>query len=373
MDDLPPPQPSTTITSGLPLSGGAGAEPLPCGPQPATSLDHLETSVRERVESFLNEQPAAPVVGLSLDESTSSIRFRHSGWQPIRRKIFESLRRTQQSASRISSFCSCGCGAWLQVTTDAKDLKQYRISGSFCHDRFCTPCANTRSMRIKEALLRQMPTRGVSFITLTLQGKDQSLTDLVDRLFRHFRALRTHPFWSESVRGGAAFIEIKWSDRGRRWHPHLHIIADADFMDQGKLSEVWRGISKDSYIVDIRRVRDPEVTGRYVTKYASKPLNPTFLSSPPLLDEAIKALAGRRLCLCFGTWYGTKLSSSEDEELADDGDLTQAHGWTNLLPLHDLLDRANHGDQWCIDVIRASGAEARWRQMLLSPDPTKSE
>lgn len=209
--------------------------------------------------------------------------------------------------------------------------------------------------------MAQIDSKPVSFITLTLKGKGESLSELVDRLYKHFRALRLHPTWAEKVRGGAAFLEIKYNDPSKRWHPHLHIIADADFIDKGVLSDVWRGISKDSFIVDISRVRQAETTAHYVTKYASKPLNMSFCNKAELLDEALRALKGRRLCLCFGTWYGTSLTDAEDATLDEEADDEQ---WHMFKDLETLLASAAAGDRQAREVIVLAGGEARYRQML---------
>ncbi len=207
--------------------------------------------------------------------------------------------------------------------------------------------------------------KATSFITLTLCGKGEPLKDLIDKLYKSFRALRNHPTWTEVVWGGAAFLEIKYSDKSRRWHPHLHVIADMKFLSQAELSDVWRGITKDSYIVDIRKVRDSETTARYVTKYASKPLNTSFSNSPKLLDEALLALKGRRLCLCFGTWYGTPLDALEDTDLADD--LTDAGEWQMIASLSMIIADANAGDAQARLMLIACGGETKWRASLLLP------
>jgi hypothetical protein len=171
--------------------------------------------------------------------------------------------------------------------------------------------------------------------------------------------------WAESVTGGAAFLEVKWSDKAQRWHPHLHIIAEAKFMDQGMLSTTWRTISHDSFIVDIRRVKNAEVTGHYVTKYASKPLNTSFAHTPALLDEALKSLKGRRLCLTFGTWYGTPLTDAEDGEL----ELDDRNHYHSFSPLEDLLLRARSGEREAIQIIKSAGIEGIWRSTLTTTAP----
>lgn len=334
--------------------------PLPpvCEASSPTSLDTTETSVRSPIEAFLAEKPSHDSnAKLCLDTwlNNTAVRFRHSGWWDIRQKVFKALERTGQSSSRLSSFASCGGSSWIQQNKE--DPSRFRLSCNHCHDRLCTPCANQRSFRLAEALHAVVKDKPTTFITLTLCGKKEPLAPLIDRLYRSFRNLRAHPIW-DKVTGGAAFLEVKWSDKAQRWHPHLHIICEAGFIDQGELSDVWRGITKDSFIVDIRKVRDSAVTSRYVTKYASKPLNTSFANDAKLLDEAVLALKGRRLCLCFGTWYGTPLDLAEDTEFADD--LIDAAGWTNVRSLEECLDAANAGDPASIALIRLLNCEAKW-------------
>lgn len=382
MDDTHPLHIPTPCKS--PVSGGSGAEPPPfqraepaeeMAPSPplelppSSSLDHSETSVSDGiVDAFLREKPPAklPPPDAVLDETSWASRFRHSGWANIRRRIFAGLRRCGVSSSRQWSFAQCGSNTWVQHCIASPD--RLRLVCNHCHDRLCTPCANLRSLRLRDALLSQIDGKPVSFITLTLCGRGEGLGELVDRLYRHFRALRAHPLWDEAVNGGAAFLEIKWSDKAQRWHPHLHIIADAKYIDQGELSTAWRSITKDSYIVDIRRVREPEVTGRYVTKYASKPLNSSFCNTPKLLDEAITALKGRRLCLCFGTWYGTPLSEAEDADFADD--LIDAGEWSNICTLDDVLWRAANHDEEAKRMLVALNAFEKFYIAQATPPPS---
>jgi hypothetical protein len=259
---------------------------------------------------------------------------------------------------------TCGRGGWFERAKE--DHRRIRMRIPYCHDRMCMVCGNHRSHRIRDALMEQIGNQPVSFITLTLCGRGEPLSELLDRLFKHFRALRLHPTWADKVRGGAAILEIKHSAKAKRWHPHLHIIADADFIPQAELSNAWRSITKDSYIVDIQRVKQAEVAGRYVAKYASKPLDTSFTVDAALLDEAVEALKGRRLCLCFGTWYGTPLSNAEDVELADD--VIDAAGYEPFETIADVIKAADSGEKWAISIIESvPGAEAMWRRHLFTP------
>lgn len=359
-----PTHPASATTTYIPMPSTPASQPAGTSPPqaPPTSLDTQETSVRREFDAWMHQKHTKDEYALSptLDECSESARFRHAGWKTIRRRVWGSLERTGQSPARRRAFGECGSYSWIEQSTE--NAGDFRVRYNHCHDRLCTPCANARSVELTNCLLALMPKDGVKFITLTLQGHNQKLTDLIDRLYTHFRALRIHPFWAERITGGAAFLEIKWSDKAQQWHPHLHVIAIGTYIDQGFLSRVWHTITRDSFICDVRAVRDPETTGRYVTKYASKPLNTSFSNTPALLDEALSALKGRRLCLCFGDWYGTALSNAEDATLDGDGD--DKSRWHFFMDLETLLSNARSGLRDAVAVIRAAGVEDRWRMAL---------
>lgn len=344
--------PSTAPTGGEP-SGEAAPQ--------STSLDTKETSVRGDFDRFMAEKGSVeerqrdPV----LDEDSASARFRHAGWRTWRRRVWESLNRTGQSASRRRAFGECGTYGWLEASRVKTGA--YRCRWNCCRDRMCTPCAVRRSAVLARSLRHLIGDATPTFVTLTLRGMGEKLTDLIDKLYRCFRALRQHPFWAEACTAGAAFLEIKYDDRHQRWHPHLHIMCIARYMEQGFLSKIWHTLTKDSHIVDIRKVSDTAKVAGYVTKYVSKPLNTSFGNAPALLDEAIQALAGRRLCLCFGDWYGEPLG---EDGLEFDDDDSAPGDWTFFSDLETVLARARSGERDAITILTAAGMESRWRMSL---------
>jgi hypothetical protein len=327
------------------MDGSSGHGPPPSGAGGVTSLESQETTVTN------------PIPATSLN-----VLFRHSGWMPVRKLIDAAFVRVGVSASRQDRFRCCGEGAWIQES--AIDPSRHRLRASHCHDRLCMPCANARAWQMRTAVTALTKDKPISFITLTLCGKNSGLSALVDKLYKSFRALRRHPLWSDAVQGGAAFLEIKWSDKAQRWHPHLHILADARYMDQGQLSTVWRTITGDSFIVDIRKVKDHDHAVAYVTKYASKPLDMSFVKSPKQLDEAIVALKGRRLCTAFGTWYRGPLSKLNDEEYADDE--VDAGEWINMWPLQNIVALANAGDASALTILESAGVKSKWQAMCVA-------
>jgi hypothetical protein len=270
---------------------------------------------------------------------------------PFRRRVLESMERLQIPGERLERFLRCGTEAW--VYQSKLDPSRFRVCHNHCGDRLCLPCGQLRGFFLRKALqgkLASLP-KPPLFITLTLAGQpDESLREKINRLYDGFSQLRRLKLWKGRIRGGAAFLEIKHSAKAGRWHPHLHILCDGNFLEQARLQEAWHAITGDSFIVDIRRANDTPGAANYVTKYVTKPIQADFASNAALLEEAIMALRGRRLCLTFGDWYRIPLKGVNDEDLTEDpmDDTT----WASIGSLESVLERAQSGDQSAAHALR---------------------
>lgn len=294
-------------------------------------LDRPETKSQAQVDR----------AGADLESHANlATTFRHSGWHHTRSLIAASFRRTDQPASRRSNFSDCGSFASILQSVD--DPAVYRVAGSSCHDRFCLPCARERSHLIANNVIEQVANKKIRFLTLTVKSKSEDLATLLHRLYQSFSALRRRAFWKRRVTGGVAFLEVKWATSAGRWHPHLHVLIEGRYMPKADIRRIWYDITKDSFIIDIRLVQSNEHAARYVTKYASKPFNNTFVGRPLLLDEAVNAMKGRKLAMTFGSWRGVTLSKPIDKQ-----------GWKNLGSLQDFLTRAAHNDSAARAVLSA--------------------
>ena len=266
------------------------------------------------------------------------VAFRHSGWQPNRDRIRAALTRSDVAQSRLDHWDGCGADAW--VLRDPENPERLKIASTTCKDRFCVPCADQRSAKIGRRIRDKISATAISFLTLTLADNDINLTGLLDKLFRSFRCLRQWPRWQTTVQGGVAFVEIKWNDNTNRWHPHLHVIMEADYLAQAAIAERWHTITGTSFIVDIRRPRDNANVIHYVTKYGSKPLNNSFVKNPERLDEAIASLHGRHLATAFGSWRGWCLHDDDEHEK-----------WLPVDTLNSLLRREARGDPEAVKIM----------------------
>lgn len=300
---------------------------------PHTLLDPLETNSQKQINRALPLciEDRGQAEGRPPRQDLVDVAFRHTGWAPTRLRVWRALQDADVAQSRLDTFEECGHHAWvLESTTNPGE---YRVASDKCHDRFCGPCGAERSRIIATNVIRRIGDSPARFLTLTLKARSEPLTDTITRLYRAFARLRVRRLWRSTTSGGVAFLEVKRSADCNHWHVHLHALIQGKYLCRKALSKAWKQITGDSYIVDVRMVKDPATAGRYVAKYASKPLDPTTTRSHAALVECIQALKGRRLCLTFGTWRGVKLT-----ELPDSDD------WIAIAPLPEIIARAENGD-----------------------------
>jgi hypothetical protein len=204
----------------------------------SSSLDTLQTSENQNEEN--------PIFDQWMPEEDPHQSFCHGGWSITRRRVRDSLLRTSQSPDRICRFQDCGKDCW--VYQHKSDLDQVKVISNHCMDRFCITCGGLKAWKVRTALTGIMTNKNLRLVTLTLSGAGESLADLLDRLYRHFKALRNTELWEKTVDGGCAFLEVKWNQKAKRWHPHLHLILEGRFLPQADLSNTWRALTGDSFI-----------------------------------------------------------------------------------------------------------------------------
>lgn len=334
-----------------PYPGEAGT-PAEGRALPPVPLDPTETS---------SQTPAGP----ADDELSSSgwqieaMPFEHRGWGHDRRRVFASMRRTDRPQSRVQNFARCceNAHVFVEPTTQEVEVRMER-----CHDRFCVPCGQIRSMKVASAIQRMMDKKACMFITLTLRGRpEDSLAGMIAALQAAWKALRRIAGWRNNIKGGAVMLEVKWSyTSGGHWHPHFHIIAEGNSIDQKWLEHAWFTVSRGSDQVDVQHVKDHAKALSYVVKYASKPVDSSFIRRPHLLDEAMRSLKGQRLCACFGSWHGTPLQ--EEVENADETEVLTT--WVYEGSIRDIEGRARGGDGHAIQLLAAVERQRSLRYAL---------
>jgi hypothetical protein len=81
---------------------------------------------------------------------------------------------------------------------------------------------------------------------------------------------------------------------------HLHTLAVLPYVEQRRLADLWRGVTGDSYIVDVRVVRGAVDAVREVAKYISKAVG----ADPVRAVEAWQAIRGRQIHRPWGVAFG---------------------------------------------------------------------
>jgi len=101
------------------------------------------------------------------------------------------------------------------------------------------------------------------------------------------------------------------------------------------LKKTWHEITKDSFIVDIRAIRDTDQAADYVCKYATKGCDASVWTDPVALQEAVTSLAARRTFNPFGRWTKLELSKAPTSE----------ESWEPVAPLWMVILDASDGDE----------------------------
>lgn len=293
--------------------------------------------------------------GQDLQASFLEQRFRHSGWKATRQRLWlimtggiqteEGERLPIVSNARLARFANCGACATLQHSVDQDLNSRIRIAAEYCHDRFCVPCSNAKARVIQNNLVNRLAkvTR-VRFITLTLKATDRPLREQIDKLLKAFLDLRRRKFWKNHNDGGAAFLEVKIGAGSGLWHPHLHIIAEGEFMLVSNLSEEWKEVTKDSHRVHIRAADSMENVARYCTKYVTK-LAPLSELNDNQLTELVASCGGLHSCYTYGTWRGWKLTKRPPDN---------CH-WIDLGKIESIFEQNQRGEPGAAAIVTLIG------------------
>jgi plasmid rolling circle replication initiator protein Rep len=111
------------------------------------------------------------------------------------------------------------------------------------------------------------------------------------------------------------------------WHPHVHMVALLDdYIDVRKLSDLWRDVTGDSFIVDVRKLRTSDIgkdsgsivdamqeVFKYALKFSDLSLDRQF--------EAWETLRTKRLTGSFGSLWGLEIPDDLLDDLSHLDDL----------------------------------------------------
>lgn len=241
----------------------------------------------------------------------------------------------------LTAFDNCGAACTVEWS---KEEQRYRLRGSYCHSRHCQPCAKQKANIISrnlKAKLEATSDADYRFITLTLRHTETPLRDQIQRLYHSFRKLRASRIWKATQVGGSASLEVKWETKTRRWHPHLHVISQGNFLDKRDLSHEWHKATGDSFIADIRVIADAKSAAYYVGKYVTKGTNDDVWNDVDAAQEWLTATKGVRTCATFGKWRGFALTKF----------VPTTTDWQPIASLTRIHRAARNGENWAIGIM----------------------
>jgi hypothetical protein len=214
--------------------------------------------------------------------------------------------------ARRYQFQTCGGNPLVEIDGLTGEV---RVRAHCCHDRWCRACGRIRRQRLARALSELVAQRKTLALVLTLKSRDEPLGRSLSRLLHCFAKLRATPWWRERVKGGAWIFEVTHPPESNLWHPHLHIVVHADWLQLQELSAAWHQVTGDSHRVHVSRVNKSSAAIAELTKYVGKITHRTWEHDQQLLAHAMRELNGRRLCSTFGTWQGVELQPHADDVL----------------------------------------------------------
>jgi hypothetical protein len=216
----------------------------------------------------------------------------------------------RESNPHVQALEGCRTFATFQRDSVTGDLK---VFGDSCRDRWCPMCAGQKAAYAKDQTAMFVKSlKAPRFLTLTLRNDGSDLKPQIEFLQSAFARLRSRAYWKKNVTGGIWFLQVKRGKNSGCWHPHLHILLDGSYMEQGRLSALWELVTFGSPVIDIRRVHDADSAASYVARYTARP---AALSEMPICDriEVIEALFRKRLSGTFGTGKSVTLTPPKIE------------------------------------------------------------
>lgn len=257
---------------------------------------------------------------------------------------------TRRSSPNLKAFAiyeqeidsSAGCSEPREFYFECRDCHRPIKIKMGCGKRFeyfCRVCSKRWQRRTAHRYyMGSMMMKEAKFLTLTLRktgGNMQSrLMSLWEKKKLLFKYLARAGY---EIRSWCAVIEPP---------NHVHIIIDSEWIPKGEISALWRQITGDSFIVDIRPINprsDPRKVFAYVTKYMTKAgqwegMNLDLLKGFHLIGSwglVLPVKNRRAICVCGSLRPLFKLDLLDYRAMIPSATLLPKGDWTVWLDVPD--------------------------------------
>ncbi len=212
------------------------------------------------------------------------------------------------------------CSVFATTTCGQHTINSYPTFR--CKKLICPDCAADRAARLsrqtelKIAEAMQTNSGKLCLLTLTIKNTQTYEGGLV-KLKKSFANFKRKKVWKAHIKGYFGAFEHTYNSKTNDFHIHLHLIVlRGKFWSQSDISDAWREVTGDSFIVDIRQIKDIHKGVKEVCKYIVKS---TDLMKMPdeKFKEVVEMKKGTRMFISGGCFYNVKLDDDADE--ADEG------------------------------------------------------
>lgn len=307
-----PPTKSEKLTQGYGMKSTTALTREPGQDLDPSLLDTVETTAHEHLPTDYQRLKFAQY-GPELEAATA---------------LYSRIDTAEGSEKRLN-LENCRHFAWF---TRHAETGQVKVIANACHLRWCPVCSSAKRMMIKSAVSVWLRTiKRPKFMTFTLKHSTEELPDQIKRLYKAYRLFRQHKLLKKRQRGGVWFFQLKRSKKTSEWHPHLHVVLDMDYINKVEIQDEWLLVTGDSFVVDIRAIKNAGKVVDYVSKYCASPCNLTNYTADDQ-DSIYYALSSKRLCGRFGTGNKCRFKPEKPVDFAK---------WQRLISWTDCITNRN--------------------------------
>jgi hypothetical protein len=236
---------------------------------------------------------------------------------PNKREIVERLHRLKQDD--VDKLAKC-CSMFVSTTCGQHTVKSYPTYR--CKKLYCPDCASDRAARlsrqteIKIAEVMKTNSGRLCFLTLTTKNAKTFEAGL-RKIKKSFTAFKRKKVFKDHIKGYVGGFEYTFNPKTNDFHVHLHLIVlRGKFWNQSDISDTWREVTGDSFIVDVREVKDVHKGAKELCKYIVKSMD--LMKMPDdKFREVVEMKKGTRMFIAGGCFYNVKLDTDDQEADSD--------------------------------------------------------
>jgi hypothetical protein len=231
-----------------------------------------------------------------------------------KQKLVERARRIDKAIADKLAKC---CSSFSALTCGVHTVRAYPTYR--CKKLFCPDCAPERAARLShqtEAKIREaMKATSGRLCLLTLTSRNTpTLSAGLLKLKKDFAKFKRRKDYRQRIKGYFGGFEYTFNPQSKDFNVHLHLIVlRGAFWNQAEISDAWREVTGDSFVVDIREIRNIHKGAKELCKYICKPSD--LLTMPDAkLREVMMMKSGTRMFVSGGCFYNVKLDETDETD-----------------------------------------------------------